>query len=120
MWEIAVIIAVIIFAITCYFLIRTLIAIQRSLTDLQGQIKVISDESVDMLRSTETRLSMLDSSLRSISNIGDMCEYKTSQIKQSYLEKSSSPAMDKNSLGAEFVDWALLSAHICQTLLKRR
>lgn len=120
MWETALIIAVIIFGITCFFLILTLVEVKRSLSSLQTQVKVLSDESVNVLRSTEARLALLDSSLRSISNIGDMCEFKSSQVKQSYLEQGSKPKQEKDKLNSEFVDWALLTVDICQTLLKRR
>ncbi len=120
MIEIAVIIAVIVFSVTCFFVVRTLIALQLSVLSLQVKLENLSDESVLSLRKLDARLALFDSTFRSISNIGDICEGKTLSLKNHSFEKKAFVNEEKINLSEEIVQWAVISAHLYQQIFKRR
>lgn len=116
MWEIAVVIAVIVFSITCFFVIRTLITLQRSILSMQGKIENLSEEATTALRLTEARLMLFDSTFRSLSNVGDICELKTAEWKAA----AAAPPMKEKRIGEDIVRWALTSAELYQQLFKKK
>lgn len=118
MWEIALVFAVVIFSVTCFFIIRTLIAINRALTPLQKKVEHLCDEGCRALRTTNNRLESLDSTFRSISNLGDIGETKTQELK-SYLLERQLPAREEPPLGEELAGWALSTLSIYRKFLKK-
>lgn len=119
MWEIAVVVAVIVFTITCFFIIRTLVAIERALTSLQKKVEHLCDEGSRVIRKTDNRLESLDSVFRSISNLGDIGETKTQELKSYLLEKPSPVRVDP-PFGEELAGWALSTVSIYRKFLKKR
>lgn len=119
MWEIAIVVAVIVFSITCFFIIRTLIAIERALNPLQKKVEHLCDEGCRVLRTTDDRLGSLDSIFRSISNLGDIGETKTSELKSYFLERQA-PVREDPPLGEELANWALSTVSIYRKFLKKR
>lgn len=118
MWEIALIIAVIVFSITCFFVIKTLIALQQSVLALKTKVENLSDEATTALRLVEARLMLFDSIFRTFSNVGEIAETKTAQWKASLIEPSPLRE-EKINLGGELVEWALTSAHLYQQIFKK-
>ena len=119
MWEIAIVVAVIVFSITCFFIIRTLIAINRALAPLQKKVDHLCDEGIRVLRTTDHRLNSLDSVFRSISNLGDISESKTQELK-SYLLAKPLHVREDPPLGEELTNWALSTVSIYRKFLKKR
>lgn len=118
MWEIALVVAVIVFSVTCFFVIRTLIAVDRALAPLQKKVEHLCDEGCRVLRTTDNRLESLDSVFRSISNLGDIGETKTRELK-SYLLEQQSPVRADPPLGEELARWALSTVSIYRKFLKK-
>lgn len=110
MWEIALVIAAILFCVTCLFLIGTLISLQRSLVKLEH----LSEEATKTLRVLEAQLVSLNSTFRTISNLGDIAETKTFQLKENYLERPSNTP----PVGDELVNLALLGARLYKRFFK--
>ena len=118
MWEIALVIAAVVFSITCFFVIKTLIALQHSVLALTGKVENLSDEATTALRLVEARLMLFDSIFRSFSNVGEIAETKTAQWKASLINHEPLKE-DKINLGEELVEWALTSAHLYQQIFKK-
>lgn len=118
--EIALVIAVIVFSVTCFFLIRTLIAVQRSVLSVQNKFEKLSDESMIAMHAIEARVASFDSSLRSVSNIGDICEVKTRAFKETILSPECLIKQENINLSEEIIHWAVISAHLYQQIFKRR
>lgn len=119
MWEIAVVIAVVVFSITCGFLIRTLVTLNRAILPLQLKIEHLSDESQRILKTAEHHLTALDSTFNSISNLGDVCENKTESLKRNFTQRQSISSQDP-PIGEEILNWALTSASLYQKFFKNR
>lgn len=119
MWEIAIVAAVIVFTITCFFIIRTLVAIERALGPLQKKVEHLCEEGSRAIRKTDNRLESLDSVFRSISNLGDISETKTKELKSYLLEKPSSTSQEP-LFGEELANWALSTVSIYRKFLKKR
>lgn len=117
-WEIALVAAVAVFSVTCFFIIRTLIAIDRALKPLQKKVEHLCDEGCRALRTTNNRLESLDSTFRSISNLGDIGETKTQELK-SYLLERQSPVREDPPMGEELAQWALSTVSIYRKYLKK-
>lgn len=121
MWiEIFIGIALIIFAITAFFLIRTLITLEKTLRKLD----ILSSESVSLVRNTDKMLDAFNPVVNSLSNIGEIVEDKTSQLRTRYYmekERERIPVAAKRSVTSEeILDWALLSAQLFQKFVNRR
>lgn len=108
--EISVAIAVIIFAILTIYIIQTLIALQKTLKRV--------DTTVSEL---EIRMKSIDPGLHTLSNIGKICEDKTSRLKQNYFEQlhEGVPASADYSRG-EIVDWIVASIKLGEKFFNRR
>lgn len=115
MWEVALVILVLVISVTCIFVIRTLILLQRSLLKLDR----LSEEGTSTLRNLEMKATSLDSIFRSISNLGDICESKTFQMKEHYLQKPSFRE-EKPNVGEDVINLALTSARLYQQIFKKR
>ncbi len=108
--EISVAIAVVIFAILAVFLIRVLVALRISLKRMDLAIL-----------ETEIKLKSLDSAFRTISNIGDICENETAQLKNNYFSKREQPAVERTSdISADVADLVMVCVKLGQKFLKRR
>ena len=108
MWiEISIALAVLIFAILSFFVIQTLIALKSSLHKIDH-----------MTQELEIKTKNVDSFLHALSNLGDICEHKTNQLKQAYLEKQIQ-FTETNSIVNELAEWLLLSASLGEKLLKK-
>lgn len=116
--EIALVAAVAVFAVTCFFVIRTLIAIDRAIAPLQKKVEHLCDEGCRVLRTTDNRLESLNSVFRSISNLGDIGESKTQKLK-SYLLEGQPPVREEPLLGEELAQWALSTVSIYRKFLKK-
>ncbi len=113
-WEIALVIAAIVFSITCIFLIRTLITLNNALIPMQKKVEHLCDEGTKVLRKTES----LDSVFRSISNLGDIGETKTQELKSYLLERPH--ARQEPLFSEELANWALSTVAIYRKFLKKR
>lgn len=118
MWEIALVIAVIVFSITCFFVIQTLIAIQRSLLAFQIKAENLSAVSTHFLDALDARVNSLGSTFRSISNLGDICESKTEKLKVNYLNAQTF-SDEKPNVGEELVNLAMTSIRLYQQFTKK-
>jgi|GEM_PF-4694991 len=127
MWlEIFVGIALLIFAVTAYFLIRTLITMEKTLRKLDA----LSSESVSLVRNTDRMLTAFDPVLHSLSNIGEIVEDKTTDLRaryyaereRDYLERKREriPTPPRSDTPKEIVEWALLSAQLFNKFANRR
>lgn len=112
-------IALLIFAVTAYFLIRTLITLDKTLRKLD----ILSSESVSLVRNTDRMLDAFHPVVHSLSNIGEIVEDKTSQMKTRYYlekEKERIPVKERTLTSQEIMEWALLSAQLFQKFVNRR
>lgn len=75
-FEIAAISAVIVFAILAFFIIRTLLALQKTL-------KRVDELTLDL----DLKIKRFDSTFNAISNIGDICEQKTAHVRNDFYKK---------------------------------
>lgn len=121
MWfEIIIGIALFIFAVTAFFLIRTLITLEKTLRKLD----ILSSESVSLVRNTDRMLDAIQPVFNSINNIGEIADDKTSQLRAHYYmekEKERIPLREKKRLTSEeIVEWAILSAQLVQKFANRR
>ena len=119
MWEIAIVIASAVFVITCLFIIRLLIVVNRKLAPLINTIEDVCEEGRQVLKTTDKRLESLDSLFRTISNLGDIGEFKSQELK-SYLLEHQQPVQEASSLGEEVARWALSTASIYRKFNEKR
>lgn len=107
-FEIAAISAVVIFAILSYFLIRTLLSLQRTL------------RKVDFLATElDIKMKQMDSITKTISNLGDICEDKTARIRQQYIEKKERPC-NEGMFTEDIAEWILASLKLGSNYLRRK
>ena len=121
MWiEIFIGIALLIFALLAFFLIRTLITLDKTLRKLD----ILSSESVSLVRNTDKMLDAFQPAFHSLANIGEIAEDKTSRLRTHYYmekERERIPPIAKRSLTSEeILEWALLSAQLVQKFVNRR
>ena len=114
MWEIVGVVGIAVFSITCFFFIRTLIAAERALK----KVEQLCEEATPLLKTTDNRLESLDSLFRTISNLGDIGEIKTQELKHYFLERQSLQKEDP-PLGEELAKWALSTLSIYRKFLKK-
>ena len=107
--EISVAVAVALFAILSIFIIRTLMSLQRSMRRVDQAI-------VDV----EMKMRNFDSSLKALSNIGDICEQETLQLKQKFLTKHEKKIVEKECVTSDLAEWLIVSIKLGEKLLKRR
>lgn len=117
-WSIG--LAVIIFGVLTFFLIQTLIKVQRTLESIQKQTESITHESLTLLSSTENRLKVFDPLLNSISNLGEICENKSLEYKKLHLAKHDLEELKDKDIPLTFIEWALLSVQLCKKISKKR
>lgn len=79
--EISIVIALIIFAVLAFYMIRTLIAMQHSLRHLDH-----------LMKETEFKMRNFDSLLHSASNLGDVFKAATGKMKKNYF----APQLEQN------------------------
>lgn len=121
MWiEIFIGIAIFIFAITSFFLIRTLITLEKTLRKLD----ILSSESVSLVRNTDRMLDAFNPVVHSLSNIGEIVQDKTSQLRTRYYMEKERERIPQQARSAatsqEIMEWALLSAQLFQKFVNRR
>lgn len=107
--EISVAIAVLIFAILVAFVVKTLIALQRTLK----KVNFLLDE-------TAIKSRQLDGLVQSLSNVGDICERETAQMKRAYIERKMIQESHDLAPAPEWAEWLALSLKIGAKLLKRK
>lgn len=100
--EISVAVAVLIFAILTFFIVQTLLRLQKTLS----RVNIL-------LLDMEIKSKQLDSVVRSLSNLGEVCELETEQFKRNSLGR-------KEQEVPEWVDWLALSMKLGAKLIKRR
>ncbi len=105
--EISVAIAVLIFAILAFFIIRTLFVLQRTL-------KRIDHALFEM----ELKSKNLDPLLRTLSNLGDYCETKSERLANE--EHRDQKFTSTSGWTSEWADWLLLSLKLGTKFLNRR
>lgn len=106
--EISIAIAVFIFAVLAFFIIRTLISLQHTL-------RRFDHLSLDM----EIKLKNVDSLLRTLSNIGDITEQKTHLIKKDYFANSEE-THQTNNYTEDLSEWLVSSIKLGSKLINRR
>lgn len=105
--EISVAIAVLIFAILAFFIIRTLFV-------LQNTLKRVDNTLWDL----EMKVKNLDPLLITLSQLGEVCEDKSEQLKKAYF--TPRPSEEVKSSSADLVEWLMLSVKLGSKFLKRR
>lgn len=104
-----VILGVIALTVLAYFIIQTLIALQRSLQRLDI-----------VLIETEVKLKKLNSFINSIENVSDIVEKESEILKRDYTCKQLAP-VDKDSIDSgEVATWFISSIKLGLKILKRR
>ncbi|MCE5316084.1 MAG: hypothetical protein LLG04_01800 [Parachlamydia sp.] len=107
--EICVALAVLIFTVLAVFAVKTLIALQRTLR----KVDLLLDE-------TALKSRHLDGLVRSLSNVGEICEMETDQMKRAYLERKMIQEHHDRTAAPEWAEWLALSLKIGAKLLKRK
>lgn len=113
-------IAVLTFVILTIFIIRTLIALRRSLIRVNKTLQM-ADLSLAEL---ELRMKNVDPLLHSLSHLGEICEKKTFLLKQELLREKEyvNPHAEspQNHLATDVAEWVILSASIGKKLFTGR
>lgn len=107
-FEIAAISAVVIFAILSFFLIRTLVSLQHTL-------RRVDHLAIEL----DIKMKQLNSLVKTVSHLGDICEEKTARLKEQYIEKKES-ASHESVFTEDIAAWILTSFRLGSKLLKRR
>lgn len=136
-YEICAILAVVVFIVIAFFLVKTLKALQESLklmnaslTKIETQIEPVSNQTVRLLENTneiaesfQDKISNLDPLLESISNVGCALQKATSSfsneektLKFFHLEKKS----DWQEIASDFIQLATLGVVTWQKIKKGR
>lgn len=104
-FEVAAIIAVIIFAILSIYIIRALIALKQTL------------QRADLLTIELTlKLRQLDSSMKAVANVGDFCETKTALLREN-LEKREQAHIENYT--DDLADWIFASLKLGTKIMRR-
>lgn len=108
--EISLAIAIFLFAVLVFFIIQTLLSVQRSLVR-------VNQMSIDM----ENRMKNFDPILHTIANLGDICEKESECVKNVYFAKriDNYPSREPG-LSCELIDWIVLSVKLGEKLINRR
>ena len=107
-FEIAAIAAVIIFAVLTIYVIRTLLSLQQTLK----RIDLITLEM-------NLKLKQLDSTINTVSNIGDVCEEKTARMKSHYLEKKACE-LNGSDYSDDLAEWLIASVKLGSKFIRRK
>ncbi len=108
-FEIAAIAAVILFAFLTFYVIRTLISLRRTL------------QRVDTLTvEIDYKLRQLESTAKAISNIGDICEEKTSVLREQFLEKKERQKKADIDCSEDIAEWLLASLKLGAKFIRRK
>ena len=100
--EICGVIAVILFAVLVIFIIRTLCRLNKMSLEMEYRVK------------------NFDSLLHSVSNVGDVCERASEQMKIAYLTRQNTCPRDDTGFNGDLVDWIVLSVKLGEKLINRR
>ncbi|MBS4167846.1 hypothetical protein [Parachlamydia sp. AcF125] len=103
-----IVVSVVIFAVLAYFTIRTLITVRKVLTKLGF-----------FMDSMEMRMEKIDPLLRSLANMGEICEEKTYRLQKEWMEKEEAIDLQEEPSG-DLAAWLLLSLTLVRKFLKRR
>jgi hypothetical protein len=114
--EIAVYIALVIFAILVFFIIRTLLSLQNSLKQLDTLLLQIGHKT-----------EKFDPLVNSVSHLGEICEIKTKSLKDQYTEYSKLEELKKQEINcnnkeltAELAEWLTLTFLIGKNIFRRK
>ncbi len=105
--EICAILFIVIFGVLAFFAIRTLLAVQHSLRTL--------DQTTHSLTS---KLNNLDSTFRTISHLGDVCEFEAANWKKEAFQ--SKEESHGSNYSRELADWLVISLRLAEKFLRRR
>lgn len=107
--EIAALAAVLIFGVLAYFIVRTLLVLQKSL------------KGIDLVATEiELKLKNLDSSFRAISNLGVIAEEKTEQVRRNFLEEQCAKTARGSDSADDLVTWLLSTLKLGIKFLTKR
>lgn len=106
--EISVAIAVIIFAILTYVIIKTLRVLQNTLHHIDMTTLDLS-----------IKLEELESTVRSLSNLGDIAQVETEKLKLNYNKRREELKMGANSQ-TDLAEWIIASIKLGSKLFSRR
>ena len=107
-FEIAAIAAVIIFAILSFYIIRTLISLQHTLR----RVDLIALEM-------DCKIKHLDSTIKAVSNLGDICEEKTARLREQYLQEKERESQ-KLDCSDDLADWLVASLKLGAKFIRRK
>lgn len=109
--EISIAIAVLIFAILAFFVIRTLLSFQKSMK----RFDFIAIE-------IEMKLKNLDSSFQTFSNLGDIAERKTEEIKKHFLSEPHEKGREEMEIDptVDLIAWLLSTLKLGIKILTKR
>lgn len=107
-FEISAMAGVIIFAVLTFYIIRTLLAVRHSLRRLDH-----------LMFELDIKTKHMESTLKSISNIGDICEEKTKRLREHYIEKKELES-HKDDSSEELAEWLLASLKLGTQFLRRK
>lgn len=105
--EISVATAVLIFAILSFFIIRALVSLQCSLTHINTLVIDLQDKT-----------KKLDSTVKTIANLGDICEDKSERLKNVYLEHQKEELSSRGECTRDCAEWIVLSLKLGEKLFK--
>ena len=108
LYELCAIAAVLIFGILAWYLIRTLISAKKTL-------ERISHFTLDL----DVKLNKIDSTIQSLSNLGDICEKKTSQLREEYFQPKFSE-YPKNNLSEDLASLLFVCLKLGGKFLRRK
>jgi uncharacterized protein YoxC len=106
--DIILLLAIIIFAVLTYVVIRTLLVVQESLRKLNF-----------FMDDMEVRMEKVDPLIQAVSNVGEICEEKTAALHHEFIEKKKFMDAQENPQN-DVTDWLLLSLILVKKFLKRR
>ena len=106
--EISVAVAVLIFAILTFFVVRTLITLQSSLKRIDR-----------LMLEVDLKIRHLESTMRTISNLGDIAEQQTEQLKQQLANRVDDVEKSSECSG-DLATWLIASVNLGGKLLARR
>ena len=84
--EIVYLVFLLAFLILMYFFIQTLLSLQKAM-----------HRAENLLLELELNVKRMEPVFKSISNVGDICEDKTNQLKRDYLEKKEAQCRSRSS-----------------------
>ena len=105
--EISLALAVLIFAVLAVYIIQTLIA-------LQATLRRIDAASIELA----LKLRNLDSTLRTISNLGEITEHETEKLKLNFMQQDQLPK--SSNFKTDLAEWLLASVKLGSKLYSRR